>query len=178
MKRLILSLGILLLLASACENEQKTREAKPYEFFFSFSEELERLNESEVSLVKYLNDTGEKDTLKLTSPNWEEELKLFIDADINDPRLSSDYELSEVKKGDTLVYSLESKKEEEIYLYEHYYLNKELVKVKILQRKSDVLRSSSYSMNYYPMLGYSVNIFITVPYMIDKKLELKAVFQN
>ncbi len=178
MKSLIPLLGILLFSATGCENEKKGEEPKPYDFFFSFEKEAERLDKAEISLTKYLYDTGKKDTLTLTSPKWEEELEFFIDADINDPRLKVDYELSEFKQGDSLVYSLKPNKEAEIYLYKHYYLKEELVKVKILQRRSDNLRSSHYAMSYYPSQGYSINLGITVPYMIEKDLKLKAVFQN
>ncbi len=86
--------GWLLLLLASCSGEAKKKE-RPFGRVLNFDEEIARLDSSDLRLVKtaYYNDQIE--TRHINHPDWEVELKPFVEADFNRPANRDNYLVKE-----------------------------------------------------------------------------------
>ena len=172
---LLLSFAFL----AACTQQENSEEATAdYDFYFDFEEEANRLGRQNQEVTKLIVDGSAEDSI-VVEPDWENELALFIDADINKLRLKDSYRREETNESSRKTISLEAIDAElEVTQVAHYFREDRLEKVQIKVQKSDFLRGSSYELSYFPDSLYLIKAKIEVPYLLEKNLEIEARFNN
>jgi|GEM_PF-510930 len=171
-------IGLLFLstIAAGCSSSDQKNSAKVYPFYFDFEQEINRLESENTQVRKYLKSDEDVDTLEL-SPDWKDELKLFVDADINSKAIEADYKIDSVWNGEQLKIILSTINEDlETKSVTHYFRDGKLELVEMEILRSDLLRTGEYKLNYVPNKGYSIKAQLEIPFLMIKVLSLKAEF--
>ncbi|EAY28453.1 hypothetical protein M23134_04016 [Microscilla marina ATCC 23134] len=95
----------------ACENPNKTAAgtAQPYFDLKGFVQtQITWLNQQQPKVKKQVRNEGKLVTKTLAIKNWEKELRMFINADINKAALIGTYDI--VKKGKIIKYTTKEEK--------------------------------------------------------------------
>jgi hypothetical protein len=175
------SIVVLLFLAafcSACEQKKFESSESVFPFYFDFTSEAERLNGIQQKVKKQLSSDSEKDTL-IQSPDWEEELKLFIESNVDAKIYLDSYSIDSIRNSDSLIISLRSLDEDlEVKEITHVFVSGRLIEVRVQILKEDLLRSGHYQLNYRPEKGYNIEARLEIPFLLKKEVEINANFVN
>ena len=89
----LLKAFLIIILFSSCFS--KTKETKQPKFYFDlkgyFSDLATTYNQENPEIIKIVSKNDVKESKPIKIPNWNEELALFIDADINKPAWKDSY---------------------------------------------------------------------------------------
>lgn len=105
--RILLPISLILVgILTACQPNQKESN-NPFELYFDFDAEIERLEALNPMVEKTVTTAGETESRTDSVANWEKELSLFIQANINRPNYKDVYKQSteETHGGKVVTYS-------------------------------------------------------------------------
>ncbi len=146
------ALSILSVLLWSCAGQ--TNSGKPYELYFDALAEAKMLDSLGVEVEKTVIRDGASDTFRII-PNWQDEFSLFVKADVNENAKAYRYKESRETAGDTTIFTLKLKEEEDGTQYvEQRFVNGQLVAYTARYYTSDLTRTFSAEISYQPGIGY------------------------
>ena len=149
----ILGLAISLSLFSCLKEDENT--SKPFTQILDFKQEITGLSGE---LIKTVTLNNKIETQTISKPNWEIELKPFLDADFNTPANQDDFTRTERVSSLTglkdviWVSNDNSSVKKAVYRYE----NKECVAAVIYLNKESAVYTHEEILTYLPNSGYSI----------------------
>src|SRR5437868_4105224 len=93
----VASAGILLAIGSCKQVGGTVDNKKFFDLKAYFTSEVARLTKSDPLVAKTAVQNKESETLRQHIKNWDSELSLFVDADINKPAWANSYSVSEAE---------------------------------------------------------------------------------
>lgn len=108
---------LLFIVVFSCSNNGKVNN-QPSSSFFSMIDFMEDeknwMVNDKISLIKILSLNGETDTIYVEQPDFELELDVFINADINKPALSDKYSVDSIFRSEKLYKITYTAKDEKL----------------------------------------------------------------
>ena len=164
---------------TGCEDRESKYEINQ---FFStkdfFEKEIERLKVGDIRLEKTAFIGEKKETVILDSVNWPDELRLFIDSDINKPAYITEY--------DTSSQSTSNGKQVKIYKAKRDDLDTQLLRVifnqerveqiEVVLNDENMVYDSERKLVYIPESGYSIEALQKVMLSDEKQFKIEAKF--
>ncbi|GGI25080.1 hypothetical protein [Pedobacter mendelii] len=169
---LVFALGFI-----AC-NQREESKANTDLLYFDingyFKKEAVRLKKLNPQIVKEVsvNDVSETQTLKLT--DWEKELAIFINADINKASWKGSFNMD--KKFELEHYTSSSKKIpiKDVVINT---LNNKVKKVQIIISNKNILYTSSDTLIYYPDSLYQIKKYQKIKLLMAKSYHILGKFK-
>ncbi len=109
----ITTLFFLSFLCIACvpTTDISNAEKKYFDLTKFVQQQTEMLNAQKRKVKKQVNLSGQADEIQTDTLDWEKELALFREADINSPSLRDSYEISEDKVNGIVIYTAKEEKQ-------------------------------------------------------------------
>lgn len=166
--RVVLNL-IVMVLICCCSTDLEPQALEPNFFPIKdfFEKEGDRIG-GKKSAIKFFEYNGEKDTLELSEFKPKNDLRSFINSDINNPTWGDKYQADTIVNGKEVIYRYSSMSAKlKTKRIEVYNLNDEVSKIYILNADSSVFKSYREELSYQPDKGYQINL----KHKINKKKE-------
>ena len=169
-------LAIMLSLFSCVQEEKNT--VKPFTDVLDFEQEINSLNGG---LVKYMVSDSSVESKSIASPNWQVELKPFLDADFNKPANKDNYTRTEItsslsgwkdviwtRKNDNLPVK------SAVYRFN----NGICVSAQIEVVKESTVYTNSEFLTYIPNVGYEIENEQTINGVSNSQFNLSGEFEG
>lgn len=147
--------------------------------FFSLAdfikEEQESMKKEGIMLIKMLELNGKKDTIIFNQPDFENELDLFVKADINKPALSDKYRIDSIFQHGNLFKVLYTSKDKKLYtqrLSIQYNDNGKVASLDIRLFNGSPITVNVQHLVFRPAIGYQI---MDNQYVMGKKEVIKVV---
>lgn len=139
-----------------------------------FKKEASRLNKSNPLLAKTVEVNGAAETKKIHIPNWEKELSIFSDSEIN--RSAWKGLFSTNKTSEQELYTSDNKKVpvKEVFITKR---DGRVYGIRILVKNSNMLYSSADTLSYYPDSLYQINKNQHIKLMAKKNYSITGRFK-
>ena len=170
-----LALVILAFSLAACQQKEINKKQIEYvDLQGYFSAEAKRLNSKKPTVLKTvgINQKSEKKLLEKTI-DWEKELSVFKEADINKPAFKGMYHIGRMPN--KTVYTALNKKNLVQRIEVDWGLSKKPIGIRIFQLTKNMIYRAADTLNYYPDSAYSIHkkqevrVLGTTVYTIDGK---------
>ncbi len=154
---------ILCVFCCSCSSENSQDIHTPAVTFFDipnyFKSEAERLSDEGRFLEKIVDSNGESESKIIKTVDWHNELRSFIDIDLNKPALQQAYTIDTVSEGQksTLIYSAIDSLLEFKNITITFADNK-LIRFTAVHSKKNFYYTSYETMTYEPIKGYVIQI--------------------
>ncbi len=119
-----------------------------------FHKEIQRLQEAKPSVEKTIHINKQKETKRLSSINWEEELSLFIESDINKPAFEGLYRIKAA--GNEFTYSALDEKLKTREVKITYNAAAKIERIAISNHNKNSLYSADEFLEYRPDTLYQI----------------------
>ena len=155
-------ISLFFMLVFSCSQKEEVNSQLPSSFFsmIDFMEEEKKwMVNDKISLTKILSLNGETDTLYVEQPDFELELDVFINADINKPALSDKYNVDSIFRSDRLykiAYIAKDKKMKTRKLSVWFDSQNKVVNVDIRLFNSSPISKNVQHIIYQPNNGYVI----------------------
>lgn len=144
------------ILISGCtlDNASKVKPDYYFDLELFFKAEAKKLNKSNNIIHKTVTHNGITELKKLQIKNWEDELALFIQSDINKPAWEEAYQIDS-SKTDIITYKA-IEDDLKTRLIEVKFKKGKPSQIKILNKSSNYLYQTKEMLAYYPDSLYSI----------------------
>lgn len=168
--------GFLLLLSLGCINDTEVAQQRELTYFDIkgyFEGEVSRLNKVKPTISKSVevNDSLERKQLKIA--DWQKELSIFSDADINRASWKGLFTVSKQQGSERYVSDNEKVPVKEIQIT---FDQKHLKSLLIIVKNSNSLYTSQDSLFYYPDSLYRVKKIQHIKLLKEKQYEISGRF--
>ena len=148
---------LFIILFAGCNEEAALSKAKYFSLPDFFKKESASLRNNKSSLIKKVNYDGKEEMMQIESPVWEDELRPFLDCDINKPAYVGAYTVdTAVTDGAYVVYYKAKEPKMPIRLVSLKFINDMLVSVYAETGKSNAWFQLRQEMTYTPHEGYRI----------------------
>lgn len=173
-----LSFLLLLFILGGCNSAPRNKQLKNLQYFDLkgfIAEEAARLNrqKSEIDKSVTINQSSEQKKVKIA--DWQKELSVFADADINKSAWQGLFSLQE--KRDTKVYLSDNEKVP-VKSLTIKYKNGKPAGIQILISTKNMLYTSSDTLCYYPDSIYQVKKSQQIKLLNKKEYRVNGIFPN
>lgn len=136
------------LLLSGCKDPNANDNADfDFNYAILLNKELDDLKKSEATIEKKIYYQGKSETKTLDMPEWEKELRPFVECNIQTPAFDKLYSEEKRTSGDSLIYTFKAKTEKpEIRVLE----------VIIVKQRLKIIEASLFKKNSYFTLNESL----------------------
>lgn len=182
MKMKGLGLLLLVLLLSSCGADLTPQKEKDIQQYFDlesyFNQEATRLIELQPTVSKTIISKDRKETKELNTINWQNELALFRNNDINKPSWENKYTIDSTFSDDGSLVLTYTAKEEDLQTRQ---LDVELFddrvhSIIIVNRVENAIYSSQQYLTYRPNREYTIKKTQDVTLMGDDDYEIEVSF--
>lgn len=162
----------------SCSSKELTTSRSDIAFFSLadfIKEEQEAMKKEGIMLIKMLELNGKKDTIILNQPDFENELDLFVKADINKPALSDKYRTDSIFKHGYLFKVLYTSMDKKLYTQRlgiQYHANGKVAGIDIQLYNGSPITVNVQHLVLRPFIGYQI---IDNQYVMGKKEVIKVV---
>lgn len=179
-----LSPFLLLFFLIACTNPQNSESSALFEElpFFNlkayFNQEAERLNAADLKIEKLITIDEEEERIETQNIEWEKELKIFSDSDINRKDWLHKYTIDSIETGENLIikYTATNPKLKTRMLSISF--NKgEVQKVDIQKGVKSVVNKTEEQLSYFPEKGFTFNRKQKTPFSKEKQYTINTNFK-
>lgn len=154
--KLYLYIFALIVLLSSCSNNPKASDTKVYFDIRSFFEsEATRLKKTNPFIEKQVMQNVDQEIKRLRIQDWNNELNLFIESDINKPSWRKSYAISNTRN-ETVYTAMEDKLRTRKVVIEKS-IRGEVIHIYIQNHTQNLLYTSSETLNYYPDSLYQIS---------------------
>jgi hypothetical protein len=173
--RKILAFTFLALSLAACQQKEiSNKQLKYVDLQGFFSAEASRLNAKKSTFTKTVCINGKTESKVVNkSIDWEKELSVFKEADINKPAFKGMYQIT--KLANKTIYTSNSKNAPVKRIEVDFGNTKKPIGIRIFQLTKNMIYQSTDTLSYYPDSVYSIHkrqvvrILGTTDYAIDGK---------
>ncbi|RRN77200.1 hypothetical protein EIM50_20815 [Pseudoxanthomonas sp. SGD-10] len=154
-KTALLIIPIIVLITSCVSSEQTdTQDVFYYNFKHFFSQEVEKLTKENPTIEKTIIHNNQQESKSLKIDNWDQELALFIESDINKASWKNSY-----TKDSTSQRVIYTAKEESLRIRksEVHFADGKPVKFSFVNQTSNYLYTSEEHLEYYPDSLYFIH---------------------
>lgn len=165
---------ILFFLGSCSQTEEvKKSELTYFDIKGFFLNEASKLNSKETSVLKKVEKNGESEEKLILIKDWEKELNLFIESDINKPSWINSYNIE--IKGDTMIYNANTPdlRARVIKIIDNDSQPKSLI---IKNESSNKLYKSYETLYYYPDSIYIIEKEQQVRFLGENSYRISGIF--
>jgi hypothetical protein len=133
-------------------------EKKFFDLEAYFQSEIERLNESDLHFKKEVTLNGSMETRQVATVNFGEELKLFLDADINQVALLDKYQSDSIAGGAGLQQLTHTALDSSLLVRKIivHYDQGEVDRLDVYKKQKSFVGSSQQHLHYEPGKGYAI----------------------
>jgi len=162
----------------SCSSKELTTSRSDIAFFSLadfIKEEQEAMKKEGIMLIKMLELNGKKDTIILNQPDFENELDLFVKADINKPALSDKYRTDSIFQHGYLFKVLYTSMDKKLYTQRlgiQYHANGKVAGIDIQLYNGSPITVNVQHLVLRPFIGYQI---IDNQYFMGKKEVIKVV---
>ena len=155
-------ISLFFMLVFSCSQKEEMNSQLPSSFFsmIDFMEDEKKwMVNDKISLTKILSLNGETDTLYVQQPDFELELDVFINADINKPALSDKYSVDSIFRSDKLykiTYTAKDEKLKTRKLSVRFDSQNKVVNVDIRLFNGSPITKNVQHLIYWPNNGYVI----------------------
>ena len=155
--RKILAFTFLVLGLAACQQKEISNKQLEYvDLQGFFSAEASRLNAQKPTLTKMVCINGKTESKVLNkSIDWEKELSVFKEADINKPAFKGMYQISTLPN--KTIYNSNSKNASVKRIEIDFGNTKKPIGIRIFQLTKNMIYQSTDTLSYYPDSVYSIH---------------------
>jgi hypothetical protein len=165
---------VIVLLLSGCFSKE-TEKSRQQIYYFDlkgyFSKTAQELNKRNPTINKTVAKDNIKETQNLTIKNWNQELALFIEADINKPAWKDSYRKDSTATKITYSANDEDLKTKRI---EIFFEKGILAKIKINSTVDNLLYQSKEDLEYIPDSAYSIKKYQKVIFLGENNYLIKG----
>ena len=169
------------LLFISCSNQSTTVQdsEKPFYDLKTFiGEEANRLNQEKVIYVKTISIDGEEERIEIESINWQKELEIFSQSDINRKDWFHKYSIDSTKNEESLTIEYEANSPKLKIRLLRIQLEDSLVKkIEIRKYVKSLVNTSEEFLTYYPEKGYLLNRKQKTPFSAEKNYNINTSFK-
>lgn len=173
--RNILAFAFLVLSLASCQQKEISNKQLEYiDLQRFFSAEVRRLNARKPTFIKTVSLNGKKESKLLNkSIDWEKELSVFKEADINKPAFKGMYQIRTLPN--KTIYTTLSKNASVKLIEIDFGNTKKPIGIRIFQLTKNMIYQSTDTLSYYPDSVYSIHkrqvvrVLGTTVYTIDGK---------
>lgn len=122
-----------------------------------FAAESARLGEENPLIKKTVTDNGTSESKAVNIPNWQNELSLFFESDINKPSWKNSYQIED--NGTTVIYTAIDPDVRTRKLIITKLPGGQIKHIEISNKTTNVLYTSEEHLNYYPDSLYRIDKF-------------------
>lgn len=154
-------IGLLISVVVACsparEEQPAASNAAPAYFSLKnyFRDEAERLQRASPKIVKSVVKNGSEESRHTQISNWENELMLFIESDINKPAWQQSYQID--SSGNTVVYQRLDPELRTVSISIERNADETIDHIRIQNGVENMLYTSEEQLDYYPDSLYRIN---------------------
>ncbi len=149
-----LRLIFLLLLFSCCNGTDKASERKFVDLKAYFNNEVKRLTQHSIKVDKTVSRNGISESKKNIAPNWETELSLFSESDINKPAWTNSFKVRE-ESGIISYKAIDSTPRTRSVVI-HKDSSGKIIELSVVNSTSNYLYNSSEELRYIPDSLYQI----------------------
>lgn len=166
---------LLIILFTSCNfKEQEKSKVKTYfDLEGYFKNEAVRLSKKSKPIVKTVWVNGKSEQKKINIKNWEKELGIFIDADINKDSWKGSFKFSIIDNVKTYVSDNQKIPVNKLEIIEK---KGKISSIKIYIQNSNNLYSSQDSLSYYPDSLYEIKKVQHIKLMEKKRYKVEGRF--
>ena len=168
-------LAVACLIFASCSGAEQVRERKFVDIHGYVSDEIKHLEKQKVSVNKTVSRNGVSESKKNFSPDWNTELTLFSDSDINKPAWRDSYRVDS-DSNQTSYTALDNKLRTRSILIKKNNSGK-ITELAIVNRTSNYLYSSSEELLYIPDSLYRIIKKQDVILLGKNNYEISGFFQ-
>ncbi len=128
---------------------------------------------------KKLNKDGQSQTIERGNVNWEEELELFLESDINRPAWRGDFQADTVKLEQMMVITYSTENPEIPVKSVVVTLDREgrqCLRLSIDRGTENFLYSSAQKLFFTPGEGYTIKGHLKVPFIFESEFSVESTF--
>jgi len=148
---------LLLVFLAACgtREDSKNVPGRYFDVRGYFKKEATRLQKQNPTIEKTVSQNTELEKKQLRITNWETELELFSESDINKPAWKNSYLIK--KSGSEVEYISTDNQLRTRKISIHYSEKGTVDRITILNKASNLLYTSTEKLSYYPDSLYTIN---------------------
>lgn len=155
MKKGFLLFSSLCLLAACTDQPGRSAAGTSYFDLQSyFKQEATRLNQARPLVEKTVMVNGEEEKKKLNIPDWQNELSVFADADINKSAWKGAFKVSKMTDGDIYATDEDKIPVKEVRVFKK---DNKITGIRIFMRTENYLYNSLDTLAYYPDSTYQIS---------------------
>jgi hypothetical protein len=155
MRQLVTALLFSFLFLTCTTDQNTANSSKPYfDLKTYFKNEAQRLQQKKHAVIKTVTKNDLHESRTTTIGNWENELGLFSDADINKPAWKDEYEVKQM--GDEIQYLAKNSKLKTKAININKSETGKIIHIFILNEVNNYLYSSREELHYFPDSLYSI----------------------
>lgn len=153
-------------------------EKKFFDLEAYFQSEIERLNESDHHLKKEVTLNGSMETQEVQKVDFAEELKLFLEADINQVALMDKYQSDSILAGNELDRLTHTALDSSLLVRKIvvHYDHGEVDRVDVYKKQESFVGSSQQHLHYEPGEGYAITSLQTTLLTKAQQLKIETFF--
>lgn len=144
----------LLFLLVSCERTKQTQSIRFFDLKAFFTGEICRLATQKIKVNKTVSRNGISESKKNIFPNWETELSLFLESDINKPAWTDSYLVSNNNYSTSYIASDSKLRTRKIVIKKNN--EGKIVELSVVNRTTNFLYSSSEALLYIPDSLYQI----------------------
>lgn len=149
---------------------------RPYEFLPDFKKEVLRLEDENPRVEKTVTKNGNTETITDTI-NWENELALFIGADINKPRFKNSYTVAkEETSGNSIITCSAKDMDLPVKSVRIKMAGGSISEIYFMKEVDNFITKSHFELYYYPGKGYSISARQSMAFFYDEEYKIEGKF--
>ena len=143
---------------SQIESVESEKDASFFDIKGYFTEQAERLNKEQIGVRKTIKIGDSEEVHEMDSLNYEEELELFANADINRPAWQSKYLVDSIFSENRLAALHYSAQDDELKTQEIriQFLEEVVRAIEIVNHTESTIAETNQRLSYIPESGYSI----------------------
>lgn len=186
MQKIYLVIITLLACLLGCSSPQSGADLAPdQQNFFDiegyFNEEIDRLEDLKPTIEKIVSLDGTSETIRPDSLNYENELSVFVNSDINKISWMDRYAADTLRNADRALQSVRYEAQDDklrTRLIEIDYRDGRPDKINILNRTENALLEARQELSYEPNRGFSIQQRQQIRFMKPNEAGITVTFQN
>ena len=175
---LVVGVVFVFLFNSSCRNPETINSTQNYFSLHDFFKEEElRLASAKVILKKVNQLQLTKDSTLVQNPDWQKELALFVDADMNKPAWKNSFTIDSIKNDSSLILTYTAiEKKITIRRVVISFVNQKVKTIQIKKANANFVYTSNQNLWYTPKSGFKLEGHQKIVWFFETSYAVEATF--